>query len=76
MAKMTAFIPSTPSTIDRLPDVKARTGLSRSTIYKLESEGKFPQRIKLGERAVGWRSNDVDTWIATRVSAGEQEAIQ
>jgi len=71
MAKMTVSIPPTPPTIDRLPDVKARTGLSRSTVYKLESEGKFPQRIKLGERAVGWRSSEIDAWIASRVSAGE-----
>jgi len=61
--------PSTPAYIERLNAVKTRTGLSRSTLYKMMSQGKFPQHIKLGERAVGWRSNDVDAWIATRVSA-------
>ena len=69
MAKMTVSVPSTPSTISRLPDAKARTGLSRSTIYKLEAEGKFPKRIKLGERAVGWRTSDIDAWIESRTSA-------
>jgi len=69
MAKMTVHVPSTPPTIERLHAVKVRTGLSRSTLYKMMSQGKFPQHIKLGERAVGWRSNDVDAWIASRVAA-------
>jgi len=69
MAKMTVSVPSTSPTISRLPDVRVRSGLSRSSIYKLMAEGKFPQHIKLGERAVGWRSSDIDAWIASRVSA-------
>lgn len=69
MAKMTVSSPVTPSSIERLPAVKARTGLSRSTIYKLLADGKFPTHIKLGERAVGWRSSDIDAWIASRESA-------
>jgi len=69
MAMKIAPAPSTPSTINRLPDVKARTGLSRASIYKMMNEGKFPASLKLGERAVGWRSSDIDAWIASRVSA-------
>jgi len=74
MAKMTAFVPSAPSTISRLPEVRTRTGLSRSTIYKLEAEGNFPKRIKLGERAVGWRSNDINEWINSRTVVSEVAA--
>jgi len=69
MAKMTASIPSAPSYIERLHAVKVRTGLSRSTIYKMMNEGKFPASLKLGERAVGWKSSDVTAWIASRESA-------
>lgn len=36
----------------RLPEVKAVTGLSRSTIYSWISAGRFPQPIKLGLRTV------------------------
>lgn len=47
----------------RLPDVKDRTGLSRSTIYALIAAGRFPHQIQLGPRAVGWREADIDTWL-------------
>ena len=43
-----------PHTILRLPTVKARTGLSRSTIYHRVSCGTFPTPVPLGGRAVGW----------------------
>ena len=50
----------------RLPDVKARTGLSRSSIYAYIKEGKFPKHIALGERSVGWYESEVDAWVASR----------
>lgn len=55
-------------TILRLPDVKARTGLSRSTLYLKISEGTFPAPRRLGIRAVGWNSDDIDRWISERPS--------
>lgn len=51
----------------RLPAVKARTGLSRSTIYLRISEGAFPLPIALGARAVGWLESDVDGWLARQI---------
>ena len=69
MAAKTVSIVPTPSTIERLPTVKERTGLSRSTLYKMMSEKKFPAHIRLGERAIGWRSTDIDAWIASRSNA-------
>jgi prophage regulatory protein len=50
----------------RLPDVKARTGLSRSSIYAYIKDGKFPHHIALGERSVGWYESEVDAWVASR----------
>jgi len=40
----------------RINEIKTRTGLSRSTIWRLEREGLFPARKRLGKRAVGWLS--------------------
>ena len=54
--------------IIRLSDVKAKTGLSRSTIYLRMAEGKFPQQISLGSRAVGWINSEVIDWIELRIS--------
>lgn len=50
-------------TIWRLPEVMARTGLSRSTVYHKISEDEFPHSINLGVRSVGWVSDDVEQWI-------------
>ena len=50
----------------RGPAVQAMTGLSRSTIYRLELNGQFPKRLKLGERACGWKMSDIQRWIESR----------
>ena len=52
----------------RLPDVKKRTGLSRSQIYALIQQRKFPRQIELGMRAVGWLESDISSWIAGQVN--------
>lgn len=52
----------------RLPDVIARTGLSRSTIYLRISERQFPRSITLGPRAVGWLEADIDAWLEERIA--------
>lgn len=50
----------------RLPQVLARTGLSRSTTYAMVAAGEFPKPVKLGRRAIGWIETEVDDWIAER----------
>lgn len=52
----------------RLPDVKTKTGLSRSTIYLHMSKGIFPKAICLGFRAVGWLEADIEQWLDTRIA--------
>jgi len=52
----------------RLRQVSQLTGLSRSMIYQMQADGRFPQRIKLGERAVGWLESEVRDWLATRIA--------
>lgn len=54
-------------TILRLPQVKLRVGLSRSSIYLAVSQGKFPRPVSLGARAVGWLEAEVDAWLSQRV---------
>lgn len=50
----------------RFPQVKRITGLSRSTIFRSEREGKFPKRRQLGKKSVGWLSDEIDAWLAAR----------
>ena len=58
----------------RLDAVLDKTGLSRSLIYQLVSEGNFPAQIHLGARSVGWIEAEVDDWIATRIALSRKVA--
>lgn len=52
----------------RLEEVIERTGLSRTTIWRLEKkeDGEFPSRRKIGDSAVGWLESDINEWIENR----------
>jgi prophage regulatory protein len=55
-----------PERILRRPEVEARTGLSRSTLYAMMAEGEFPKPLLLGKRAVGWPEAAISAWLETR----------
>ncbi len=55
---------SEPDRIVRLKTVLARTGLSRSTIYRKIAEGTFPSQIKISINGAGWRESAINRWIA------------
>jgi prophage regulatory protein len=50
----------------REPEVKRLTGLSRTTRWRLERKGGFPQRRQLSENAVGWLGSEISQWIESR----------
>lgn len=54
------------SSLLRLPEVKRLSGLSRSTIYRLEAQGDFPARVRISERATAWRADEVLAWLSER----------
>ncbi|MBE7734359.1 helix-turn-helix transcriptional regulator [Devosia faecipullorum] len=53
-----------PDRIVRLKTVLARTGLSRSTIYRKIAEGTFPPQLRISINGAGWHESDIDRWIA------------
>lgn len=53
----------------RVREAVARTGLSKSSIYDLMAQGRFPQTIRLGGRSVAFVEAEIDTWMAERVAA-------
>lgn len=61
---------TSPTRLLRRPEVEARTGLSRSSIYQRMAEGRFPRPVPLGEHAVGWIESEIEEWVRKRVSAG------
>jgi prophage regulatory protein len=50
----------------RLPELRDKTGLSTTTIWRLEKDGKFPKRRRLSARCVAWLQSEVEAWIASR----------
>ena len=58
----------------RLPEVKAITGLSKSSLYALIKEKSFPAPIRVGARAVAWVRSEVRQWAAERVHASRSVA--
>jgi len=50
----------------RFPEVQELTGLSRTTLWRMEKDMKFPQRVQLGKASVGWSLGEVRAWIKHR----------
>lgn len=61
--------------IIRLPDVRQRTGLSRSQILRLEASGSFPCRVQLCTRAVGWVEDEIEGWLLMRISLNRRKRV-
>jgi len=63
-------IANSPSPSDRRilrrAEVEQKTGFKRAHLYSLMREGRFPKALRLGIRAVGWDSAEIDAWIAER----------
>jgi len=58
----------------RLPQVCEITGLCRSMIYQLEADLRFPQRVKIGVRAVGWLDKEVNAWLIRRIAMSRSKS--
>ncbi len=56
-----------PLRLLRFGEVRQRTGLSRSTIWRMERRGAFPRRIKVSLNVVAWREDEVSEWITSKL---------
>ncbi|GAP67258.1 prophage regulatory protein [Mizugakiibacter sediminis] len=65
---------TTPPRLLRLPEVIRTTGLSRSSIYDLIAQGRFPRPIPLTASARAWDSREIEIWIAERIAARDEGA--
>lgn len=62
--------PASPESLLRLPQVVALTGRSRVSIYEEMRADRFPRQVKIGRRAVAWKSSEIQAWIAARGQDG------
>lgn len=53
----------------RRPEVLLRTGLSRTSMYRLMQQQQFPRPVHLSAKTVAWSSSAIDAWIAARIAA-------
>lgn len=60
--------------IIRPSELAEKLGVSIQTIWRMEKRGDLPQRVQLSKRAVGWRSDEIDSFIESRKLAAEQLA--
>lgn len=51
----------------REAECRAMTGLSRTTRWSLERQGRFPKRFTLTGKTVGWLEDEVLRWLEGRV---------
>lgn len=66
--------PPEPRRFLRLPDVKRRTGLSKSTLYDRIRAGTFPKPVPLGGSLSAWVESEVEEWMAARIEQRDKAA--
>jgi prophage regulatory protein len=69
-----------PDRIVRIRTVLARSGLSRSTLYRKIEKGTFPKQVRINDYCRGWRESEINRWIADpeawRPMVGEAQNTQ
>ncbi|WP_392432207.1 helix-turn-helix transcriptional regulator [Yersinia sp. HM-2024] len=60
------------SELVKINEVLKRCAMSRSTVYRMISEKRFPTPVSvIGNRAVAWREEDIQRWIEERPTIGK-----
>lgn len=57
-----------PSRLIRLDEVRARTGLGRSSIYSAMKNGSFPKSVPIGSQAIAWVEEEIEQWIRSKIA--------
>ena len=70
-----AMTSDTDERLLRLRDVKQKTGLGTSTIYRRIADGTFPAPRSLGPNTVRWLQSEIDAWIKSLPSSRSGEQV-
>lgn len=55
----------------RITDVSKLTSLSRSSIYRMISNGDFPKQIAIGDRQARWSRTEIEEWCQQQIYANQ-----
>ena len=59
----------------RLPEVRQKVGMSKSQIYKLIAQDKFPKPLKVSRRISCWVVAEVDSWVKNKIEIRDIELL-
>jgi prophage regulatory protein len=68
----TPVSPPEAQRILRLAEVAKRVGLGKSSVWAMVKDGRFPAPKRLSQRAVGWSSAEIDSWLMSREVLGHE----
>ncbi|SUP89576.1 Regulatory protein [Yersinia pseudotuberculosis] len=66
-------MPQAAQSLIRLSEVQRRTGYSKAWIYRLISQKRFPQSVKIGTRSIAFIESEIDEWINQRIAESRGE---
>jgi predicted DNA-binding transcriptional regulator AlpA len=49
------------------PEVEARVPYSRAHLYRLEDQGAFPKRKRIGANRIAGKRSEVEQWLSERM---------
>ena len=52
--------------LSKIHEVISRSGLSKTAIYRNIKDGTFPAPVRIGKRAVAWRTEELEEWLRER----------
>jgi prophage regulatory protein len=58
--------PTSEARFLRFPEVAKRIGLSRSSVWRLQRAGRFPQHRRVSPNTVGWWEPEIEAWLQSR----------
>ena len=56
----------------RRREVEEITGMGHSSIYRVMRKGKFPRRVRIGPKAVRWRTSEITAWLKSLPVVGDE----
>lgn len=68
--------PERPCRLVKLPEVLARTALSRSEVYRrVRDDPFFPKPTKLGVRSVAWVESEIQEYVLACIAQRDAKAV-
>lgn len=54
-------------------EIAQRIPYSQNQLRRLEAQGSFPKRVRIGANRVAWVRSEIDQWIEARMAARNGE---